>query len=120
MADSIDANYAAVPICMRTAISELHVVTAYRHGEGQEVHRQGGHAGQLAFNGQTVDRSSPKVPVFQESLFSLKIRIYSFWAKKPGLIRHNFLGNLFWCLFFVAYCSPSPDASFAPIFRFCK
>ena len=48
--------------------------------------------------------SRKKVPVFQESLFSLKIRIYSFWAKKPWLIRHNFLGNLFWCLFFVAYC----------------
>ena len=57
MADSIDPNYAAGPIYMRTATSELHAVTAYRHGEGQEAHRQGGHASQLAFNGQTVDRS---------------------------------------------------------------
>ena len=57
MADSIDANYAAGPIYMRTATSELHAVTAYRHGEGQGAHHQGGHASQLAFNGQTVDRS---------------------------------------------------------------
>ena len=31
--DSIEANYATVSICRRTAISELHAVTAYRHGE---------------------------------------------------------------------------------------
>ena len=55
--NSIDANYAAVMICMRTTTSDLHAVTAYRHGERQEVHHQGGHANQLAFNGQTVNCS---------------------------------------------------------------
>ena len=50
----IDANHTAVLICRRTATSELHVVTAYRHGERQEVQHQGGHGRQLAFNGQTA------------------------------------------------------------------
>ena len=36
-------------------VDELHVATAYRHGERQEVHHQGGHAGQVAFNGQTLN-----------------------------------------------------------------
>ena len=46
--DPIDANHTAVLICRRTTISELHVATAYRHDERQEVQHQGGHAGQLA------------------------------------------------------------------------
>ena len=46
--DPNDANHTAVLICRQTTISELHVATAYRHGERQEVQHQGGHAGQLA------------------------------------------------------------------------
>ena len=32
----------------------------------------------------------------------------------------NFLKKIFWCRFFRAYCSPWPDASFAPIFKNCS
>ena len=52
---AIAANYQAVLICMWTAASELHAVTAYRQGERQEVPRQGGHGRRFAFNGQTVN-----------------------------------------------------------------
>ena len=52
---AIAANYQAVLICMWTAASELHAVTAYRQGERQEVPRQGGRGRRFAFNGQTVN-----------------------------------------------------------------
>ena len=52
---AIPANYQAVLICMWTAASELHAVTAYRQGERQEVPRQGGHGRRFAFNGRTVN-----------------------------------------------------------------
>jgi hypothetical protein len=42
MVDSIEANCPGVQICRRTTTSELHAVTAYRHGQGQEAHHQGG------------------------------------------------------------------------------
>ena len=56
-AAAIAANYRAAPICRRTASSELRAVGAYRHDEGQEVPRQGGHGRRLASNGRTVHRS---------------------------------------------------------------
>ena len=43
-------NCLAASICRRTASSELHAAGAYRHGERQEVQRQGGHGRRLAFN----------------------------------------------------------------------
>ena len=43
-------NCLAASICRRIASSELHAAGAYRHGERQEVHRQGGHGRRLAFN----------------------------------------------------------------------
>jgi hypothetical protein len=52
---AIAPNYQAVLICMWTAASELHAVTAYRQGERQEVPRQGGHGRRSAFNDQTVN-----------------------------------------------------------------
>ena len=54
---AIAANQWAVLICMWTAASELHAVTAYRQGERQEVPRQGGHGRRFASDGQTVNRS---------------------------------------------------------------
>ena len=43
-------NCLAASICRRIASSELHAVGAYRHGERQEVQRQGGQGRRLAFN----------------------------------------------------------------------
>ena len=43
-------NCLAASICRRIASSELHAAGAYRHGERQEVQRQGGHGRRLAFN----------------------------------------------------------------------
>ena len=43
-------NCLAASICRRNASSELHAAGAYRHGERQEVQRQGGHGRRLAFN----------------------------------------------------------------------
>ena len=44
------SNYRATSICIRITSSELHAAGAYRHGERQEVQRQGGHGRRLAFN----------------------------------------------------------------------
>ena len=43
-------NCLAASICRRITSSELHAAGAYRHGERQEVQRQGGHGRRLAFN----------------------------------------------------------------------